>query len=80
MSFKKSIVLICLLFIALSAYAVNFTASLQRFLNEEKQTVFQINYKVLNSQINFVKTNQGYIANLDVTINLLLNGKIAAND
>jgi len=80
MSFKKSIVLICLLFIALSAYAVNFTASLQRFLNEEKQTVFQINYKVLNSQINFVKTKQGYIANLDVTINLLLNGKIAAND
>ncbi|MCB5250423.1 MAG: GWxTD domain-containing protein [Candidatus Cloacimonadales bacterium] len=78
--FKKCILLVALLSFAFSAYAVNFNASVQRFLNEEKQTVFHINYKVFNNQLKFVQTKQGYIASLDVTINLLLDGQIVASD
>jgi len=78
-TFKKYVLVFFALTLIFSCYAVNFNASLNRFLNEKNETVFEINYKIFNDQLKFIKTEQGYVASLDVSFNLLKDGKVVLN-
>lgn len=73
---KHSLLITLLLTLCLSLNAVNFNASLQRFLNENKQTEFEINYKIFNDQLKFIKTDNAYIATIDVSIAFLKDNEV----
>ena len=53
-------------------------AEVVRFLNENGQTEFNINYKVPNNELQFIQTKDGYIANLEVVFNIYLNGQLVS--
>lgn len=73
---KHVFLIVLLLSLCLSLNAVNFNASLQRFLNENKQTEFEINYKIFNDQLKFIKSENAYIATIDVTIAFLKDNEV----
>lgn len=77
--FKKSLVTLLFIVSLGSLFSLNFNASLNRFLNDKKQTNFEINYKVLNDQLQFIKSEKGYIATLDVNFKILRGDKELVN-
>jgi len=72
--FKPLALTLLLLMASACLFSLNFNASLNRFLNQKKQTTFEINYKIFNDQLTFVKDNNYYKATIDV------NFKIKAGD
>lgn len=73
---NRCLFIVLLLTLCVSLNAINFNASLQRFLNENQQTEFEINYKIFNDQLKFIKSDNAYIATIDVSIAFLKDNEV----
>ncbi len=73
---NRIIVFILFVMLFVNICALNFNASVNRYLNNDKQTIFDIVYKVPNNQLSFQKTNNTFIAPINVTLNLKKDGII----
>lgn len=63
-------------FVISSLYSINYNLCVNRYLNDNKQTVFEIIYKIPNNQLSFKKVDENYVAPIDITLNLIREGQV----